>query len=87
MGKQTTRFMCDNCGVKDQAVPEDVACIGEVGLTGEIRSVPRLGARLNELSRRGFRRCLAPAGSAQGTSGAMSLIAVEHVHEAFRFVF
>jgi DNA repair protein RadA/Sms len=73
--------------VKDQALPADMACIGEVGLTGEVRSVPRLGARLNELSRRGFEECLVPAGSGERGSGRMSLIPVEHVQEAFRSAF
>jgi len=73
--------------VKDQALPEDLACIGEVGLTGEVRNVPRLAARLNELSRRGFRRCLAPAGSAERGSAGMSLVPVENVNDAFRLAF
>ncbi|MGD0112791.1 MAG: DNA repair protein RadA [Armatimonadota bacterium] len=73
--------------VKDQALPEDLACIGEIGLTGEVRSVPRLAARLNELSRRGFRKCLVPAGSGERGSGGMSLMAVENVQDAFRLAF
>jgi DNA repair protein RadA/Sms len=34
--------------------------IGEVGLTGELRSVPRLEQRLNEGARHGFRKALVP---------------------------
>lgn len=42
-------------------VPEGVAAIGEVGLGGEIRSVPAMDARLAELARVGLRRVMVPA--------------------------
>ena len=42
---------------------------GEVGLSGEIRSVAHLDRRLSEAARLGFRRCIVPAGNAtQGSS-------------------
>ncbi len=41
-------------------VPADVAVIGEVGLSGEIRSVSQLNQRLNEAAKLGFTRCLLP---------------------------
>lgn len=47
---------------KDQAMPSDLALIGEVGLSGELRSVPRLGERLAEASNLGFRQIVIPAG-------------------------
>jgi len=34
--------------------------LGEVGLSGELRTVPQMERRLNEASRLGFRRCLLP---------------------------
>ena len=46
---------------KDHAISDDTAAIGEVGLTGEIRSVSMLNQRLSEISRLGFKRCLIPA--------------------------
>jgi DNA repair protein RadA/Sms len=53
-----------------RALPADVVVWGEVGLTGEIRSVARGEARLREAAREGFRRCLVPASN---TSGLPSL--------------
>jgi len=44
------------------ARPEVVA-VGEVGLGGEVRPVPRLGKRLAEAKKLGFSIMLAPAGS------------------------
>ena len=46
---------------KDRMISFDTTAIGEVGLTGEIRSVGSLGQRLTEVARLGFRRCVVPA--------------------------
>jgi len=46
--------------VKDIPLPVDLAFIGEVGLSGELRTVPQMPARLSEASRLGFRRVLIP---------------------------
>ncbi len=45
---------------KGVPVPSDVAIIGEIGLSGELRSVGQLTARLNEAAKLGFARCLLP---------------------------
>jgi DNA repair protein RadA/Sms len=42
----------------DAAVPADLVAIGEVGLSGDVRAVPGMGARLRECSRLGFRRAV-----------------------------
>jgi len=44
----------------DRSVPADMAIIGEVGLSGELRAVSQLGGRINEASKIGFRRVLIP---------------------------
>jgi DNA repair protein RadA/Sms len=46
--------------VRDRAVHADMALIGEVGLSGEIRAVSQLEARLKEAAKLGFRRCIVP---------------------------
>ena len=45
----------------DRSLGGDLAAIGEVGLSGEIRSVTVLNQRLSEIARLGFRRCVIPA--------------------------
>ena len=45
---------------RDRAIPSDLAAIGEVGLTGEIRSVSHMNQRLDEISRLGFTKCIIP---------------------------
>ena len=45
---------------RDQPVSDDLAAIGEVGLTGEIRAVSNLSQRLSEVARLGFTKCIIP---------------------------
>lgn len=45
---------------RDQCVASDLVAIGEVGMTGEIRSVSHTNQRLAEISRLGFRKCILP---------------------------
>ncbi len=44
----------------DQALPSDAIFFGEVGLSGEIRSVSQTDARLKEAAKLGFKRAIAP---------------------------
>jgi DNA repair protein RadA/Sms len=44
----------------DRPVPADVAMMGELGLSGEVRAVGQLGMRLNEAAKIGFRRVIVP---------------------------
>ena len=45
----------------DKPVPDHMAAIGEVGLSGEIRSISHLEQRLTEVHRLGFTQCMIPA--------------------------
>ena len=45
---------------KNISIPNDVAIIGEVGLTGEIRSVNMIDKRLKEVEKMGFKSCIIP---------------------------
>jgi DNA repair protein RadA/Sms len=46
--------------VRDRPLPADLALVGEVGLSGEVRSVGQLEARLQEASRLGFGHAIIP---------------------------
>ena len=50
---------------RDQAVDDDLVAIGEVGLTGEIRSVSHMNQRLSETARLGFKKCIIPRNGAE----------------------
>ena len=45
---------------RDAVIADDLVAIGEVGLTGEIRSVSNMNHRLAEVSRLGFKKCIIP---------------------------
>jgi len=44
----------------DKPISGELAAIGEVGLTGELRSVNQLEQRLSEVHRMGFKKCVVP---------------------------
>jgi DNA repair protein RadA/Sms len=46
--------------VRDRPVAADLAFVGEVGLSGELRAVGQLAGRLKEAAKLGFRRCIVP---------------------------
>jgi DNA repair protein RadA/Sms len=46
--------------VKDRPLPADLAVVGEIGLSGELRAVSQLSTRLNEAAKLGFRRAVIP---------------------------
>jgi len=50
---------------RDAAIDPELAVVGEVGLSGELRAVPQLERRVNEATRLGFKRCLVPKTSAR----------------------
>ena len=45
---------------RDVVVADDLVAIGEIGLTGEIRSVSHIEQRLTEVARLGFKKCIIP---------------------------
>ncbi len=49
---------------REEPVPLDVAVLGEVALSGDVRPVPMLAERVAEAARLGFRRLLVPPGTA-----------------------
>ena len=69
---------------RDKPVPSDLAAIGEVGLTGELRSVNTLGQRLSEVRRLGFAKCLIPSRSSGKVTepDGLQLIRVRNIREA-----
>lgn len=48
---------------KNSPLKPELAAVGEVGLSGEIRSAPQMERRLSEASRLGFRHCVIPESS------------------------
>lgn len=70
----------------NRPIDPDTIVIGEVGLGGEVRSVPRIETRLKEAIHLSFRRAIIPARNKKGLSLELSqsiqLVAVDFVEEA-----
>ncbi len=64
----------------DAALPQDCVVFGEISLSGDIRPVSRMEARLKESAKLGFSRALAPGGADGGA--AVSVTGVSRLAEA-----
>ena len=49
----------------DRVIDHDLVAIGEIGLTGEIRSVSHIKQRLLEVARLGFKKCIIPKNTSE----------------------
>lgn len=77
----------------DIVIPKDTAFAGEIGLSGEIRTVTRAEMRVSEAGKLGFRRIFIPAGNLKGTpfgkkrEQGIQVVEVRTVEEVFRNLF
>jgi DNA repair protein RadA/Sms len=69
---------------REQGVDPELAAVGEIGLSGELRAVSQLDRRVSEAGRMGFKRCLVPKTGKKAftTGGGIKLIAVSTLREA-----
>jgi DNA repair protein RadA/Sms len=68
----------------NRPVAADIAIVGEVGLSGELRAVGHVETRLKEAAKLGFERCLLPASSqlTQIKTPPLELLKVRSLNEA-----
>ena len=69
---------------RDVVIPNDLVAIGEVGLTGEIRSVSNLNQRLGEVARLGFKTCIIPRNGSEKLEipSGLTVYRVKNLQEA-----
>ncbi len=69
---------------RDAVIADDLVAIGEVGLTGEIRSVSHMNQRLSEVARLGFKKCIIPKGGAEKLDipAGLTVYRVRNIREA-----
>lgn len=69
---------------RDQCIPDDLVAVGEVGMTGEIRSVSHMNQRLAEISRLGFKKCMIPRGGSEKLDipEGLTVYRVKNIREA-----
>ena len=72
----------------DKPVPSHMTAIGEVGLSGELRSISHLEQRLSEVQRLGFTQCMIPANRAKELKPLpnLELLPVQNVAQALQIL-
>jgi len=71
----------------ERPLPEDLVLFGEIGLVGELRSVPFTAQRLREAARHGFRQVVLPAAGEIDAPEGLSVVRVRTAREALRAIF
>ena len=74
----------------DLVIPKSVCMSGEVGLSGEIRPVTRLGQRISEANKLGFATIYVPKNNLKGvplSKYSIKVVEVAKVEEVFRSLF
>jgi len=76
--------------LRDRPAPPDLAVFGEVGLTGEVRAVPRAAARVAEARKMGFRTVALPAANARrlgdGEREGVDLVPIRRLADALELL-
>lgn len=74
---------------KNAEIAPDIALIGEVGLTGELRAVVQLEKRLSELSKLGFTKCIVPYSNKKGLNipDGLDVLFAKNVESALKILF
>ena len=73
---------------KNIPIPNDVIAIGEVGLTGEVRSVNQIEKRIKEAEKLGFKKCIIPESNKKLLKDTykLDIIGVQNIIEALRYL-
>lgn len=76
-------------GLRDVVIDDSTIAFGEIGLSGEIRSVSRPLARVSEAARLGFKTCILPKSCLKQLKGipeGINVIGVSSLKEAIEFI-
>eukprot|EP00268_Persea_americana_P053722 TRINITY_DN6109_c0_g1_i7.p1 TRINITY_DN6109_c0_g1~~TRINITY_DN6109_c0_g1_i7.p1 ORF type:complete len:119 (-),score=25.96 TRINITY_DN6109_c0_g1_i7:651-1007(-) len=73
-------------------IPTDVAFIGEIGLGGELRTVPRMDKRVVTVSKLGYKRCIIPKSAEKLLTGldleeGLQIVGCRNLKEVINGVF
>ena len=75
-------------GYKNRAVPDKMIFVGEIGLSGEVRSVSMIENRVQEAKKLGFTACVIPSGCVERVKDiqGIKIISVSNVKEAIDLI-
>ncbi len=73
----------------DRPISDQLAAVGEVGLTGEIRAIGQLSQRLTEIHRLGFTQCILPRSGSNDIKApeGLELLRVKNIREVLAVAF
>lgn len=73
---------------RNKPLPSDLVAFGEVGLSGEVRSISQIEGRVKEAAKLGFKTCMVPATGKESLKNmeGVKLIYVNSVAEAMDFI-
>ena len=73
---------------KNVSIPKGVIVLGEVGLTGEVRTINMMEKRLKEAERLGFKKCIIPENNKKllKESYKLDIIGVKNINEAMKAI-
>ena len=75
--------------LRDKPIDDDMVIFGEIGLSGEVRSISRIAERVAEASRLGFRQCVVPESNLKALNKLkddISIIGVATLSEALNLI-
>ncbi len=74
---------------KNKDIDPDIAFLGEVGLTGELRAVSQIEKRLNEIKKLGFSKCMIPQANKNGLTppDGLNIYYAKNVSSALQLLF
>ncbi len=74
--------------ILDKPVPPDLVAFGEIGLSGEVRSVASIEKRISEASRLGFSKCAIPAGQKKKLTRQFDceIIGISNISDIFKIL-
>jgi DNA repair protein RadA/Sms len=71
--------------LRDAPVDAESVAVGEIGLSGEVRTVSHVDRRIQEAAKLGFRRVILPKNNVRGAAAnGCELVGVERIDDAIR---
>lgn len=73
---------------RNRPIDKELATIGEIGLTGELRGINQIEKRVNEIKKLGFSRVIIPAANKKAVEnvGGIEIIPVKNISEALGYI-
>lgn len=73
---------------KNISIPINTIAVGEIGLTGEVRSINMVEKRIKEAEKLGFKTCIIPEVNKRQLKGEYkaNIVGVKNIHEAMKYL-